>query len=494
GGAARRGFGQRPGGPSGRGGSVTTITRVVSTSSSSVTVTTTNVKPQPRRPPSTANRSSDEESDDDDDGSDDDDDEDVVPPTTDPSTFWDPTVVFHCPLPRCPPETEPTMNPALVLAHLEAAHGVTIRNQAHVMPYLDRYIDVWAGRIKDGKVAALVDTRADAAKLELVLGEPGPDFEEDQLLRQRLQREKLNEKLRIQERERLDDASLPRKCLFCKHVAPSRTTLFKHMFGEHGFNIGLPDNLVEVHEFLGLLAEKMNNLQCLYCEKHFKSPTVLRKHMRKKKHFKISSRNHSYDRFYVINYLEPGKNWESFEQEKYESDEERDGGVVNEWEDWRDDAGEDGEGNTGSDGYEGKTMCLFDEEMFGTPGEAVEHLKLRHKFDLVTIEKELGLDFYGRIRLINHIRRRTLSLDCCNCSRSFESMAELTAHLDENGHALKDLPGKGAELWSDAKLLFPTVEDDPLLTWMEDGGEEDEVRYGEVENVIGEKVLLPEGP
>ena len=65
-----------------------------------------------------------------------------------------------------------------------------------------------------------------------------------------------------------------------------------------------------------------NSLQCLYCEKHFPAPAVLRKHMRKKKHFKINARNKIYDKFYIINYLEPGKYWETFENEHYESDED----------------------------------------------------------------------------------------------------------------------------------------------------------------------------
>jgi len=49
--------------------------------------------------------------------------------------------------------------------------------------------------------------------------------------------------------------------------------------------------------------KKIQSLQCLYCEKVFKSNAVLRKHMRKKKHFKINSKNHIYDKFYIINYL-----------------------------------------------------------------------------------------------------------------------------------------------------------------------------------------------
>ena len=36
-----------------------------------------------------------------------------------------------------------------------------------------------------------------------------------------------------------------------------RTVLFKHMFSEHNFNIGLPDNLVNVNEFLDLLESKL---------------------------------------------------------------------------------------------------------------------------------------------------------------------------------------------------------------------------------------------
>lgn len=75
--------------------------------------------------------------------------------------------------------------------------------------------------------------------------------------------------------------------------------------------------------FVSLPSNLTHRLQCLYCEKIFTSAQVLRKHMRKKKHFKISARNRQYDRFYVINYLEPGKNWEHFEKDNYESDEEK---------------------------------------------------------------------------------------------------------------------------------------------------------------------------
>ena len=74
------------------------------------------------------------------------------------------------------------------------------------------------------------------------------------------------------------------------------------MFSAHGFNIGLCDNLIHIVEFLDLLRSKLGNNVCIYCERVFSSGTVLRKHMRKKKHFRVRLSNANYDRFYVSNY------------------------------------------------------------------------------------------------------------------------------------------------------------------------------------------------
>lgn len=54
-------------------------------------------------------------------------------------------------------------------------------------------------------------------------------------------------------------------------------------------------------------------LQCLYCERIFKDRTVLKEHMRKKQHKRINPENEKYDRYYIINYLEMGKNWRDFQ-------------------------------------------------------------------------------------------------------------------------------------------------------------------------------------
>ncbi|KAJ3023552.1 hypothetical protein HKX48_002425 [Thoreauomyces humboldtii] len=367
------------------------------------------------------------------------------PPPAVPLTFWTP-MVFLCPMPDCPPTTEPTTNPMVALDHLRTAHSIEVKNAHHVLPYLDKYIDHCAKHAHehDGKPVFVLGEESDL---------------EDKAFREKLQREKLNQMLKIQEKERLEDSTVSRKCLFCKVLCENRSLLFKHMFSEHGFNIGLPDNLVEVSDFLETLQKKLAGLQCLYCEKIFKTSAVLRKHMRKKKHFKINPRNRGYDRFYIINYLEPGKNWESFENEKYESDEDR---REEEWEDWNDE-----------DGTEDSTMCLFDENVFPSAEEAYEHMRDAHAFDLRKIRAERGLDFYESIKLINFIRKQTSLCSCYACGASFDSIDQVTVHMTEKSH-FANIPGKDADFWKDPQYLFPCYENDPLLMFDVADGDSDE--------------------
>lgn len=94
------------------------------------------------------------------------------------------------------------------------------------------------------------------------------------------------------------------KCLFCKEVfVGNRNILFEHMVKIHHFHVGSPDNMVNIHQFLSILREKLDNCICIYCEKTFKNHSVLKLHMKKKKHVKINPNNKIYDQFYLINYL-----------------------------------------------------------------------------------------------------------------------------------------------------------------------------------------------
>lgn len=138
---------------------------------------------------------------------------------------------------------------------------------------------------------------------------------EDRILREQLQQRRLEEVLEQQQKER-DDETFHRICMFCsEEFTGNRSSLLNHMAKEHSFSIGLPDNIVYCDEFLNTLESKLDNMQCLYCEKTFRDKTTLKDHMRKKQHRRINARNHDYDRFYVINYLELGKTWEEVQSE-----------------------------------------------------------------------------------------------------------------------------------------------------------------------------------
>ncbi|KAI8815862.1 uncharacterized protein EV422DRAFT_610644 [Fimicolochytrium jonesii] len=456
GGAAGRGGGDA--GRGGRGGSHHSSSAPATTATT--TTTTTAAKPRGRKParveqrkPSISSAGGDSNDSALSSDSDDDDAErSPSPPPSVPLTFWT-HIVFLCPMADCPPDTVPTTNPTVALDHLKAAHGIEVRNPHHVLPYLDKYIEHWARAIDEQGLDS-VATKSDqttnpdgTGKVVYILGHD--NNLEDKAFRERLQHDKLNHMLKIQEQERAEDTThVQRKCLFCKVTCDNRSLLFKHMFSEHGFNIGLPDNLVEVSEFLETLQKKLAGLQCLYCEKIFKTSAVLRKHMRKKKHFKINPRNRGYDRFYIINYLEPGKNWEAFENERYDSDEDR---KEEEWEDWNEE-----------DSTADSTMCLFDESVFPSAESAHEHMKAAHSFDLRAIREEHDLDFYASIRLINYIRHQTAHCTCHACSTPFDTMPELTHHLTSLNH-FTSLPPKDSPVWTDPQYLFPCYENDPLL-------------------------------
>ncbi|KAG0225800.1 hypothetical protein BGW41_004553 [Actinomortierella wolfii] len=380
------------------------------------------------------------------------------------------TIVIQCPFQACT-TTDPFTDSTSIVSHLKKEHQIVFKNIHHMFILLERYINHWASEIESkgiDKVAMLAkedEKSADDKEGKSVYYIIDPAFSaQDRTLRDQLQREKLNEILQVQERERNEDAKQKRKCLFCKNVCDNRAILFKHMFAEHNFNIGLPDNLVNVNEFLDMLEAKLTNLQCLYCEKTFTSPAVLRKHMRKKKHFKISARNRLYDQFYVINYLEPGKNWENFENDRYESDD--DGRRDDSWADW-DDALE-----------EEKTKCLFENEFFDTAEQAKKHMKDSHGFDLDSIRSKMGLNFYQTITLINYIRRQTMLHVCFSCQKPQEGGDKgLVKHLSESGCGSKALPGLDeGDFWKDAQFLLPILENDPLLMIF---GEEDVEDEGE---------------
>lgn len=283
---------------------------------------------------------------------------------------------------------------------------------------------------------------------------------EDRNLREDLQRQRLENVLECQQQER-SDTHFSRGCLFCKqHFEGNRSSLFTHMASDHGFNVGLPDNLVNVNEFLDVLEQKLANLQCLFCEKLFKDRTALKDHMRKKQHKKINPKNKEYDKFYIINYLELGKTWEDIQNE---IEEEEDGNSNNDksvdeddWSDWKGDLP--------------PCVCLFCEASCPATNDILQHMKEEHSFDFPAIKSSFGLDFYHQVKVVNYLRRQVYKNNCVKCQENFPSKATVLEHMTEAQHFA--LP-EDRTVWDQPQYFFPTYENDALLCGLEDD-EEDE--------------------
>ncbi|KAM7121138.1 zinc finger protein 277 isoform 2-T2 [Molossus nigricans] len=308
-----------------------------------------------------------------------------------------------------------------LLKHMIIEHKVVIADVKLVADF-PRYILYWRKRFSEQPVTdfcSVIRINSTAPPEEqdhyFLLCDVLP---EDRVLREELQRRKLTAILEQQQRER-EDTSFRGACMFCnEEFSGNRSVLLNHMSREHAFNIGLPDNIVKCREFLRTLQRKLDNLQCLYCEKTFRDKNTLRDHMRKKQHRRINPRNREYDQFYVINYLELGKSWEEVQ---LEDDREL---LDHQEEDW-----------SGWEELPVSTVCLFCD----TRAEAIEklcaHMEEAHEFDLPKIKSELGLNFYQQVKLVNFIRRQVHQCRCYGCCAKFASRAALRAHLEDAGHA-----------------------------------------------------------
>ncbi|KAF6755854.1 arginine N-methyltransferase 3 [Ephemerocybe angulata] len=98
------------------------------------------------------------------------------------------------------------------------------------------------------------------------------------------------------------------------------------------------------------------------------------------------------------------------------------------WDDWVSDSNEQQE-----------CRSLFDEKVLGSVEAAISHDSSTHGFDVNQVSSKLGLDFHGRVRLINYIRKNKLT----------------PAQAREL---------KGSEPWFKSdEYLVPVIESDPLI-------------------------------
>ncbi len=148
--------------------------------------------------------------------------------------------------------------------------------------------------------------------------------------------------------------------------------------------------------------------------------------MRKKGHKKINAANKGYDKFYMINHLELGRNWEQQEGEGDKTSEERWVWLVilliiaHHHSEWTEDPAPLSE----------DIHCLFCLCCHDNMDATLSHMTSDHGFDLCTLRTELCLNYYSSVRLVNYIRRKvshTLTPSHCHTPHRFTQACVYTA-------------------------------------------------------------------
>ncbi|XP_012942323.1 zinc finger protein 277 [Aplysia californica] len=372
--------------------------------------------------------------------------------------------VANLPCPQCSYVSDSKED---ILAHLILTHKFLIAD-VNFVANLSEYLSYWKKRLEEkplsefcSKIVTNSGTKDEAPKEEFYL--LCDALPEDKKIRESLQRKKLEAVLAQQQKER-EETKFCRQCLFCKQTfCGNRAVLFDHLLRDHSFHMGQADNLVFTNELFDLIQFKLDSQLCLFCEKSFKDKASLREHMRKKQHRKINPKNKEYDQFYIINYMEMGKNWESLQSEDNRpvSNHEKPANEEEEWSGWTEDS-------------EPRVVCLFCDFSCPNQSDLLAHMKEKHGFDLQDVNQKLQLNFYQKVKLINYIRR------------------QVSAALSGARHAMcanTAVPMiRGTSVWDQPQYFFPTYEDDTLLCQLDDDDE------GAAGDALGVTVIAEEIP
>lgn len=350
--------------------------------------------------------------------------------------------------------------------HLLDKHKIVVTDIELIVD-LKRYIEHWRHRFGQQSIEnvfpTVTPTEGDSlyGKVDnyFLMSEKLP---EDRQIRERLALRRLEEVLSCQQRER-EDRTFNRQCLFCRYrTKGNRAKLVHHLYTIHHLNLGSPDNLVFVSEYLDVLEGKLKRNECIYCEKIFPDHPTLSEHMRKKQHREVNPKNNYYDRFYVINYLELGKKWlevlaEDFEDNTptfVDSEEEEE---EESWNEWQEDAEDDNEMTA---------VCLFCDDAFHDAAKLLDHTKDSHHYDLKTVFSDGHFGFYDRVKFINYIRKLSHECVCFVCGTDdLRSWPALRKHLANAEHLTSPVT---KEKWDKDEYLIPTYDNDNLLCLLED--------------------------
>ncbi|XP_012268924.2 zinc finger protein 277 [Athalia rosae] len=280
---------------------------------------------------------------------------------------------------------------------------------------------------------------------------------EDKTLRSEIQQAKLEWILAQQAEERMD-TNFKRGCMFCRtEFTGSRSSYLQHLSNKHHLQLGRPENLVFIDKLLDKLQSNVEKLTCIYCEGVFKDRMVLKEHMRKKLHKRVNPTNKEYDKFYVINYLEPGKSWQQMQNDSDNPEEptgfssgSEDGESA--WSDWDEESAD--------------VVCLFCPHKNCDFPAILDHMIQEHRFNFEEATKDY--DFYLRVKIVNFIRRQIhIQKKCVFCD---EAPKDLGEHMSKLSHCR--LPVR--RIWDQPEYYFPTYENDSFLYNLQVNGDDDD--------------------
>lgn len=342
--------------------------------------------------------------------------------------------------------------------HLFVYHQFEIAD-IEMIASVSMYCDYWRSRFQaepPDKICSrmLSDARDDGSRVSFLL--LGDFIPEDKNLREDLHNKRLTWVLTQQGKER-EDKNFSRKCLLCRlQFQGCRADYLYHLSLLHNMQLGRPENLVFIDDLLNCIETRLESLHCLFCNKVFKNHTVLKEHMRKKQHKKINPKDTEFDKFYIINYLEMGKNWHQVQNEPDDdelSDAENSDRCVSDgnWSDWEED----------EDKVENPVVCLFCETS-SSFDEILSHMNGCHGFDFARICVEM--DFYQQVKLVNYVRRQVYIGHCPCCDEILRNRGELLEHMSVKSHFIKPQ----MQLWDQPEYFFPTYENDSFLCHLND--------------------------
>ncbi|CAH1956565.1 unnamed protein product [Acanthoscelides obtectus] len=198
----------------------------------------------------------------------------------------------------------------LFLAHAFDVHNIVIEDVESI-ENLHEYVTYWRNKFKCSPAEQIIPSLNLGTSNERYLVMSSL-LKEDKDIRHKL---KLEYALKVQEFERIDKNYI-KPCIFCKlNFEGTRHGYLEHLSAQHNLQLGNPQNLVYITELIEIISNKISDLQCIYCEKTFPDKSVLKEHMRKKLHKRINPSKTEYDKFYIVNYLEADKTWQTIQQE-----------------------------------------------------------------------------------------------------------------------------------------------------------------------------------